>query len=104
MKQVMLLSIVLGASMNAQDVKPGQIYRHYKGKLYKVLAVAVDTESKWIDEASKITDAEKRVIYQGFGEGHALSTEIVWDRPYTMFAGTCDVGGKEHKRFELVQE
>lgn len=99
-----VLLLLLGASMQAQDIKPGQIYRHYKGKLYKVLVVAVDTESKWIDDPAQITDKEKRVIYQGFGEGHALSTEITWDRPYEMFAGTCEIAGKECKRFELMKE
>lgn len=99
-KKFLVLACV-GASMNAHDIKPGQIYRHYKGKLYKVVAIAVDTESKWIDDPVQITSAEKRVIYHGFGDGHALSTEIFWDRPYEMFAGTCEVDGKEQKRFAL---
>jgi hypothetical protein len=90
--------------MDGQEIKPGQVYKHYKGKLYKVLTVAVDTERTWIDDPAQITDKEKRVIYKGFGEGHALSTDIVWDRPYEMFAGTCEVDGKECKRFELIQE
>lgn len=85
-------------------IKAGEIYRHYKGKLYKVLLVAVDTEAAWIDDASEITPKNLRVIYQGIGDNHALSTEIIWDRPYEMFASDIEIEGVLQKRFELVQE
>ena len=89
-----------GDSMNALEVKSGQIYRHYKGNLYKVIVVAVDTEGHVIKSNSDITPAQKRVIYQGIGSGHALP-EIIWDRPYEMFTDTVEVDGKQEKRFTL---
>ncbi len=90
--------------MKSQEIQVGGVYRHYKGKLYKVLAIAVDTELAWVDDPAQITPKQKRVIYQGIGDDHALSTEIVWDRPYEMFAEEIELDGVTTKRFSLVEE
>ena len=78
----------------ARTIQSGQIYKHYKGGLYKVIAIAVDTEAGVIDDYSKITNVQRRIIY------YALENDaIVWDRPYEMFAESVSVDGNEQFRF-----
>ncbi len=62
------------------------VYRHFKGNLYRVLAVATHTENE-----------EKLVIYEN-QEGR------VFARPYGMFNESVIKEGKEYKRFEKVSE
>lgn len=60
------------------------IYRHYKGGIYKMICIATDTES-----------GERKVIYQGI-DGR------IWDRSATMFFGTVEFEGKEVPRFVAI--
>lgn len=69
------------------DPKPG-LYRHYKGKDYRVVGVARHTETK-----------EPVVVYQALYGGRGL-----WVRPAAMFNGTVEVGGKRVPRFARVGE
>ena len=66
----------------------GGKYEHYKGKPYRVLAVANHSET-----------LEEMVVYQQlYGE------EGVWVRPLEMFLETVEVEGKTVPRFRYMEE
>ena len=69
------------------DIKPG-IYRHFKGNLYEVLAVATHSET-----------LEPMVVYrQLYGQ------RSLWVRPAAMWNETVDKDGYHGPRFQLVEE
>ena len=66
----------------------GGKYEHYKGKPYRVLAVAKHSET-----------LEEMVVYQQlYGE------ESVWVRPLGMFLETVEVDGEIIPRFRYMEE
>lgn len=66
-----------------REVRTGQIYRHFKGGLYQIVAVAAHSETN-----------ERYVVYQ------ALYGDMdVWVRPYDMFIGEVD-----HIKYPDVQQ
>ncbi len=66
-----------------REVRTGQIYRHFKGGLYQIVAVAAHSETN-----------ERYVVYQ------ALYGDMdVWVRPYAMFIGEVD-----HIKYPDVQQ
>ena len=70
-----------------EEVKIG-IYKHYKGKEYRVLYTAVDTETK-----------EEMVIYKD-----AHNEDKVWARPKKMFLEEVEVEGQKKARFEFISK
>lgn len=62
------------------------IYRHYKGKRYEVLGVALHTET-----------LEAMVIYRPLYE---KSGAEYWVRPYGMFVESVMADGKSMPRFQ----
>lgn len=70
-------------------VKEGQIYRHFKGDLVKVLMIATDSEK-----------LEELVIYE--------HKDKIWARPLKMFMSKVDKekypNCKQENRFELVND
>ncbi len=72
-------------------IKQG-IYRHYKGKLYKIIGVGRHSET-----------LEEVVIYQALYDGE-FGKKAIWVRPLKMFMEDVEIEGKKVPRFELVKE
>ena len=69
------------------NLKPG-IYRHFKGNLYRLLHIAMHSES-----------LEPMVVYQAlYGEGG------IWVRPASMWNDTVERDGVSCKRFTYIEE
>ena len=68
------------------EIETNQVYKHYKGKTYKVLGTARHSET-----------LEELVLYECLYENKLGK---VWVRPIEMFFGTLEDGSK---RFELVE-
>lgn len=65
------------------EVIKGQRYRHHKGNIYEILAVAEHSETE-----------EKLVVYFNIN-----IPDRIWVRPYDMFVENISDG---RKRFELI--
>ncbi len=66
-------------------------YQHYKGKYYKVLGVAVHTETH-----------EELVVYQALYTSKEFGPDALWVRPLTMFLEDVEVNGKKVSRFLFI--
>lgn len=72
----------------SQDLKIGGIYRHYKGKTYRVIDLAKHSESlEWM------------VIYECLYENPEGK---IWVRPREMFLENVMVEGKSVPRFAYI--
>lgn len=63
-----------------REIKINNIYKHFKGHIYKVVAIGYDSEN--YDENNK--DASRMVVYQNVDTGEC------WVRPYNMFNSLVD--------------
>lgn len=63
------------------------IYRHFKGKNYKVMGIAKHSET-----------LEKLVVYQALYGARKL-----WIRPEKMFLEKVLIGGKKIPRFKFIK-
>lgn len=76
---------------NDRNVIAGQVYRHFKGYIVKVLYIAQDTESP----------GQFHVVYE-------CEDGAIWSRPYGMFVSEVDhvkyPDVKQKYRFELIGE
>ncbi len=70
-------------------VEAGQKYRHFKGAICEIIAVAKDSET-----------LEDMVVYKHEGQ--------IWVRPYKMFTSLVDKekypNTEQEYRFELIEE
>lgn len=66
-------------------IQKNQLYKHYKGNLYRVLLIAKQSE-----------DESELVIYQDMN-----FPEKIWARPKKMFEEHVDIDGKKVPRFSL---
>lgn len=74
------------AGLKKRTVRPGAVYRHFKGREYRALYVARHSETM-----------EELVVYQQlYGDGG------VWVRPLDMFLGTVERDGETRYRFEEI--
>ena len=73
-------------------IEVGKIYKHFKGKLYKVLCIATDSETN-----------EEVVVYEALYGKH-----LIWTRPYDMFNSLVEKekypNVNQEYRFEEVDE
>lgn len=73
------------------NVEVNCVYRHFKGNLYRVLAIALNTETE-----------EKMVVYQD-----VVNTDKVYARPLDNFTSKVDKvkypNVKQENRFELLR-
>lgn len=67
-----------------QKIEVGKIYRHYKGNIYKIIALAKHSETE-----------ENMIVYQNVEKGD------VWTRP--MFMWNEIVDDKGTLRFTLME-
>ena len=73
----------------ATQLKTGK-YRHYKGKEYEVIGVALHSET-----------LEEMVVYRALYENELSQ---FWSRPVQLFLGTVEVDGRPVTRFEYIGE
>jgi hypothetical protein len=66
-------------------------YKHYKGNLYEVIAVAHHSET-----------LEEMVVYKALYDTPDFGYGAIWVRPKAMFNELILVDGKEVKRFEKL--
>ncbi len=71
---------------------PGAIYRHYKGKQYKVLGVARHSET-----------LEELVVYQALYNQEGFDNNQLWVRPKEMFLETVVIDGVQQARFRQIE-
>ncbi|MDE2031008.1 MAG: DUF1653 domain-containing protein [Patescibacteria group bacterium] len=74
----------------ATEIKPGQIYRHFKGDLYKVITLAKHTEN---EELLVVYERQTDTVHSGWR---------VWARPESMFLEKVDKDGYKGPRFEYI--
>ena len=79
-----------------RTIEAGKKYRHFKGHIYKVIAIAYDTE-KYSEETK---EKSKMVVYE------SIETKMCWVRPYEMFIEKVDKNKypdvKQEYRFEEI--
>jgi hypothetical protein len=76
------------------QIKVGQLYQHYKGKTYKIIALA-----RYSEEPNSIM-----VIYQGQYECPTFGANPIWARPIGMFSENIFKDGKEQIRFKKISD
>ena len=80
-----------------REIKIGKKYKHFKGKLYKVIDIVNDSEYNNDIEYKKV------VIYQAL-----YGDNLKWARPYDMFNSEVDhikyPDVEQKYRFEEVDE
>jgi hypothetical protein len=74
--------------MLIEQIKPGDIWRHYKNKDYRIIAVSCDTENlAWY------------VVYEALYDNAVSKT---WHRPLEMFLETIEIDGINVPRFTRI--
>lgn len=74
-------------------VPKGAIFRHYKGREYKILHLGRREE-----------DCALCVVYQGLYACDTFGNYPIWIRPLDNFLQEVEVGGKRVPRFSLTHQ
>ncbi len=75
------------------NIKPGQLYKHYKGDTYKIITLAKHSETgDWLVVYERMTD----FVHNGDWKIRA--------RPLELFTGKVEIEGREILRFEFISE
>ncbi len=81
-----------------RKIKVDNLYKHFKGHMYRVIAIGYNTET-YTDNDPK---ASRMVVYQN------IETDEVWVRPYDMFNSLVDKDKypeiKQKYRFEEIKK
>jgi hypothetical protein len=70
-------------------VKEGQLYKHFKGHIYKILTIAYDSDK--YDENNPLES--RMVVYQN------IESKQIWVRQYDEFVSEVD-----HKKYPNVKQ
>jgi len=73
-----------------ENIQPDQIWQHFKGGRYRIIAVAKHSET-----------LEDLVIYEALYDN---ITSKYWARPLADFLGTKNIDGNEVPRFKLIND
>lgn len=73
-------------SLLSRTIKIDSLYEHYKGNQYRVIALALHSET-----------LEEMVVYEAL-----YDKENIWVRPLKMFLETVNIDGKEVPRFKAL--
>lgn len=75
------------------EIRPGQIWRHFKGNVYAVLHLAKHSET-----------GEELVVYTKIRGTGSAGDGAVWARPVSMWKEIVERNGKSQPRFELIYD
>lgn len=75
--------------INPEEIEPGQTYRHYKGKDYRVFGLVIHSET-----------LETLVHYECL---YPNKLGQFWVRPIDNFCSSLEVDGKTQPRFKLLE-
>ncbi len=75
------------------EVEVGQIYQHYNGKQYEILAIGRLTESDILEEC---------VVYKALYDDPQFGKGQVWIRPLEMFVEEVVINGQSMPRFKQI--
>lgn len=81
---------------NSSDMKAGDIYQHYKGKKYQIIAPV----AYYSEEQPKPTS--EFVVYKALYTAPEYGKNAVWVRPAGMFKESVMIDGKNVLRFKKV--
>ena len=81
-----------------REIKVNSVYKHFKGHVYKVIAIGYDSENYNENDPLK----SRLVVYQN------IENDEVWVRPYDLFNSLVDKEKypdvKQKYRFEEVDD
>jgi hypothetical protein len=73
----------------ANSVQPNQVWRHYKGNDYRIIAISCHSE-----------DLTWYVVYETLQENNVSK---IWHRPLGMFLETVEIDGALVPRFTRIR-